>query len=85
MAHPMVTNTGVIKQTAQNVHIENLVVECTRSSGGTNWDNTDPAAYFPAASQAESHTNTIIRNCEFKSDLNNAMCMRIGVTLCRYL
>jgi hypothetical protein len=73
-------NTGVIRQTAQNVHIENLVVECTRSSGGTNWDNTDPAAYFPAASQAESHTNTIIRNCEFKADDNYAMCMRIGIT-----
>ncbi|CAN2048233.1 hypothetical protein GMMP13_550001 [Candidatus Magnetomoraceae bacterium gMMP-13] len=73
-------NTGVIKQTAQNVHIENLVVECTRSAGGLNFDSSDPAAYFPAASEAESHTNTVIRNCEFKADDTNALSMRIATT-----
>ncbi|CAN2040148.1 hypothetical protein GMMP15_1580001 [Candidatus Magnetomoraceae bacterium gMMP-15] len=73
-------NTGVIKQTAQNVHIENLVVECTRSDGGLIFESSDPAAYFPAASETKSHTNTVIRNCEFKADDTNALSMRIATT-----
>jgi len=66
--------TGVLRQTANNVRIENLVVECTRNSGGVSLDNTDPAAYFPDSGLDQ----TLIRNCQFLADNANAWSMRMG-------
>src|SRR5205814_189996 len=40
-------STGVLGQSANDVRIENLTVECTRPSGMVVRDSTDPAAYFP--------------------------------------
>lgn len=51
--------TGVLEQTANDVRIENLLVECSRSSGGVNPD--DPAAYFPTGAS----TDTVVINCRF--------------------
>ena len=64
-------NTGVLAQTADNVRIENLLVHCTRASGGISFNNSDPAAYFPNSAKA----NTIVRNCEFRADDTNAWSM----------
>ncbi len=70
------STTGVLRQTANNVRIKNLVVECTRSSGGTTGNATDAAAYFP---EDAATTATVIRNCEFKADDTNAWSMRTGI------
>jgi len=55
-------NTGVLMQTANNVRIENLLVECTLSTGTLRLDHTDPAAYFPNTALAA----TRVRNCRFQ-------------------
>ncbi len=68
-------NTGVLMQTANNVRIENLFVECTRPTFGVITNNTDPAAYFPSAALAA----TVVRNCRFLARLNYAWSMRIGI------
>jgi len=68
--------TGVLRQTADNVRIENLAIECTRSSGGTAFDITDPAAYFPEPDLSQ----TLVRNCSFTSDGVNAYSMRLQVS-----
>ncbi len=68
-------NTGVVRQTANDVRIENLFVECTASSGTLAKDNTDPAAYFPNTALAA----TVVRNCRFLADDVHAWSMRVGV------
>jgi hypothetical protein len=69
-------NTGVVMQTANNVRLENLWVECTRSSGGLVSNSTDPAAYFPDSDRPL----TEVRNCVFTADDANAWSMRIHIT-----
>jgi 3D (Asp-Asp-Asp) domain-containing protein len=69
-------NTGVVMQTANDVRLENLWVECTLSSGGLNFDATDPAAYFPDSDRPL----TEVRNCVFTADDANARSMRIFIT-----
>lgn len=66
---------GVIRQFANDVRIENLTVECTRSTGGTGASPDDPAAYFPNGDLAA----TVVRNCRFVADGLNAYSMRAGV------
>lgn len=55
---------GILRQSASDVRIENLVVSCSRSGGPVNGDATDPAAYHPESDT----TATVIRNCEFRDD-----------------
>jgi hypothetical protein len=69
-------NTGVVMQTANDVRLENLWVECTRSGGGLVGNSTDPVAYFPASDRPL----TEVRNCVFTADNTNAWSMRIGIT-----
>jgi hypothetical protein len=67
-------NTGVLMQTANNVRIENLFVECTCNDGAATFSNSDPAAYFPATTLAA----TVVRNCRFLADDISAWSMRTG-------
>ena len=67
-------NTGVLRQTANDVRIENLVVECTRTSVTAAVAKYAPAAYFPD----DGTTQTVVRNCEFRSDDVHAWAMRLG-------
>jgi hypothetical protein len=69
-------NTGVVMQTANDVRLENLWVECTRSGGGLAGNSTDPSAYFPDSDRPL----TAVRNCVFTADDANARSMRIGIT-----
>lgn len=71
-------NSGVLGQTANEVHIENLVVECALGSGSVSLDSSDPAAYWP---DTTTTTHTLIRNCWFTADNGHAWSMRVG---CRY-
>lgn len=64
---------GVLHQTANDIHIENLLVECTRTTGGLVLTSQDPAAYFPDA----SYPATVVRNCQFKGDELNAKSTRL--------
>ena len=68
-------NSGVIRQTADDVRLENLFVECTLSDGLVQYNPSDSAAYFPDSGL----TNTVVRNCRFKGDDRNAWSMRIGI------
>lgn len=61
---PAATNSGVIVQTANDVHISNLTVEILTALGTPNWDNTDSAAYFPSTNL----NNTVVDNCNFIGD-----------------
>lgn len=67
-------NSGVIRQTADDVRIENLLMACARASGGIGNTANDPAAYYPES----GHPNTRVRNCEFRADSANAWAMRVG-------
>ena len=58
---PPATNSGVIVQTADDVHISNLTVEILTVVEQANFGNTDSAAYFPSTNLS----NTVIDNCEF--------------------
>ena len=58
---PAATNSGVIVQTADDVHISNLTVEILTVVEQANFGNTDSAAYFPSTNLS----NTVIDNCEF--------------------
>jgi hypothetical protein len=72
----VMTNTGVISQSANDVRLTNLFVEITRDSGEVNTDASDPAAYFPEGDE----TATVIRNCHFKAaDENHAWSMRVRI------
>ncbi|MBX7244516.1 MAG: hypothetical protein K1X53_03400 [Candidatus Sumerlaeaceae bacterium] len=68
--------TGVLRQTANNVRLENLRVHCTQTSG-------PPYVYFPhglAAYFPESDLPaTVIRNCKFESNNQHAWAMRVGI------
>jgi len=76
---PPATNSGVIIQTADDVHISNLTVEILTVYGTPNYDNTDSAAYFPSTNLS----STVIDNVYFKGDEEGAntilWSMRIGV------
>ena len=76
---PPATNSGVIVQTADDVHISNLTVEILTAYGISQGDNTDSAAYFPSTNLS----NTIVDNVYFKGDEEGAntilWSMRIGV------
>lgn len=52
--------SGVLLQSANDVRIENLFVECTGGSGG--FTSLTPAAYFPD----DNLPNTVVKNCRFK-------------------
>jgi len=67
--------TGVLGQTADDVRIANLRVECTLSAGVLAFNDTDPAAYFPSTDGAA----TQVTNCEFVSNELNARSMRVDI------
>jgi hypothetical protein len=69
------SSTGVIMQTADDVAIENLRVECILASGTTSGNDTSPAAYFPDPDLP----NTVIRNCVFEANDTNAFSMRLSI------
>jgi hypothetical protein len=70
----VVTDTGVISQTANDVRLANLFVEITRDSGDIT--PSKPAAYFPEGDE----TTTVIRNCHFKAvDETYAYSMRTDI------
>ena len=75
---PPATNSGVIIQTADDVHISNLTVEIQTAFGTPNLNNTDSAAYFPSTNLS----NTVVDNCYFigKTGSNTLLwSMRAGV------
>lgn len=64
---PEATNSGVIVQTANDVHIFNLYVKILTEVESVNWDNTDSAAYFPSTNLS----NTVVENCQFDGEDGN--------------
>ena len=58
---PPATNSGVIVQTADDVHVSNLYVKILTEVESANWNDTDSAAYFPSTSLS----NTVVDNCQF--------------------
>lgn len=58
---PEATNSGVVIQTANDVHISNLTVEILTEVETANFDETDSSAYWPATDL----NSTVISNCEF--------------------
>ena len=67
--------TGVLRQTANDVHIENVRLHCLRT-GSTLRTSADPAAYFPDGLT----TYTQVRNCGFSGmDGSGSWSMRLGV------
>lgn len=66
--------TGVLRQTANDVRIENLLIDCTRSSGGVSVTGLDQCAYLPD----DNLTATVVRNCRFKADDTNAFGMKLA-------
>jgi len=56
--------TGVLRQTADDVKIENLFVELGPTGLGQVHNAQDAAAYFPDTALG----NTVVRNCLFKGD-----------------
>jgi hypothetical protein len=59
--------TGVLRQTADDVKVENLFFELMSSGFGAGFDAQDPAAYFPDTALA----STVVRNCMFKGADSN--------------
>ena len=66
--------SGLLRQTANDVRIHNLTVECTRS-GDSIWSSDEPAAYFPDAGS----TATQVRNCGFRGTETGSRSMRMWV------
>lgn len=64
---PVSTNSGVIIQTANDVHISNLTVEILTAWGTPNEDSTDSAAYFPSTNL----NSTVVDNVYFKGGDGN--------------
>jgi len=64
---PEAINSGVIVQTADDVHISNLYVKILTEVESVNWDNTDSAAYFPSTDLS----NTVVDNCQFDGQDGN--------------
>lgn len=67
-------NTDILMQTASDVRIENLSIECTLGSVGVTGSAADPEVYWPnvtwyddaaTTDTTSSPENTIVRNCEF--------------------
>ena len=60
---PEATNSGVIVQTADDVHVSNLYVKILteKDKRFSVWNDTDSAAYFPSTSLS----NTVVDNCQF--------------------
>jgi len=58
---PEASNSGVIVQTADDVHVSNLYVKILTEVESANWNDTDSAAYFPSTSLS----NTVVDNCQF--------------------
>jgi hypothetical protein len=67
--------TGVLRQTANDVKIENLFVELMPTGFGTNYDAQDPAAYFPTTALGSA----VVRNCIFKGDDSSGWSMRLAI------
>ena len=65
---PEATNSGVIVQTADDVHVSNLYVKILTEVESANWDDTDSAAYFPSTSLS----NTVVDNCQFDGQEGSA-------------
>ncbi len=66
---PDTTNSGVIVQTVDDVHISNLYVKILTEVESANWNDTDSAAYFPSTGLS----NTVVDNCQFDGqDGNNS-------------
>lgn len=64
-------NTGVLRQTANDVHIANLTVACTYPGNAPMYTATpsDPAAYYPDSGTAA----TVVTNCDFPGILDGMM------------
>ena len=66
----------MLEQTADDVRIENFVVECTRTDGTflDPFANDEPAAYYPDSNLP----NTVVRNCKFVAtdEVNGAFSTR---------
>ena len=69
-------STGVLRQTANDVRLENLRVRCTQTASPAYvYFAHGLAAYFPDSDKPA----TVIRNCRFESDDQHAWAMRVGV------
>lgn len=68
--------TGVLRQTANDVRIENLRIRCAPVSGTVADSDTDPAAYFPDSDLPKA----VVKNCRFESDYPKALSMRRNIT-----
>lgn len=66
---PEATNSGVIIQTANDVHISNLTVEILTACGMPSNDSTDSSAYFPSTNLS----NTVVEKCNFIGATNPAV------------
>jgi hypothetical protein len=64
---PPATNSGVIVQTADDVHVSNLYVKILTEVESANWNDTDSAAYFPSTSLS----NTVVDNCQFDGQVGS--------------
>lgn len=68
------SNQGTIRQTANDVHIENIALQNTSTFGGT-YTATDSAAYFPDTNLS----STRMKNVLLIQGGGQAWCMRLGV------
>lgn len=66
--------TGVLRQTASDVVIENLRIRLTRSTGSPTIGHNSFAAYFPDTNLPE----TVIRNCAFEQHSNGDLSTRFS-------
>jgi hypothetical protein len=67
--------TGVLRQTADNVKIENLFVELGPTGVTIAGNAQDPAAYFPDTALGSA----VVRNCLFKGDGTSGWSMRLAI------
>ena len=76
--------TGVLRQTANDVKIENLFVKLGPTGVGINGDAQDPAAYFPETGLVSA----VVRNCLFKGDgsafMASGWSMRLAIEYAGY-
>jgi hypothetical protein len=64
--------TGVLRQTANDVKIENLFVKLELTGFSVSYNAQDPAAYFPDTALGSA----VVRNCLFKGDDSSGWSMR---------
>jgi len=69
-------NTGVLMQTADNVRIENLTIECTCSTGPNCGSIESPSAYYPNSNLP----GTVMNNCNLIANDIKAFSMRVFTT-----